>query len=104
MDNIDLSKGELEGHSILKLKVGTFERKLPTCKIDTIKAADKSGIPILDGNHLFGISPIVHSDTTRQVFPERSLCDLRSSRDGCFSASSKTASNAESDSSERFAV
>ena len=37
MDNIDLSKGELEGHSILKLKVGTFERKLPLpADIETI--------------------------------------------------------------------
>ena len=27
MENIDLTKGELDGHSTLKLKVGTFERK-----------------------------------------------------------------------------
>ena len=45
MDNINLSKGELEGHSILKLKVGTFERKLPLpADIDTIKASFTDGI------------------------------------------------------------
>tara|TARA_B000000609_G_scaffold115449_1_gene89775 strand:- start:5925 stop:6344 length:420 start_codon:yes stop_codon:yes gene_type:complete len=45
MENIDLSKGELEGHSILKLKVGTFERKLPLpADIETIKASYTDGI------------------------------------------------------------
>ena len=29
MENIDLTKGELDGQSTLKLKVGSFERKLP---------------------------------------------------------------------------
>lgn len=45
MNNIDLSKGELEGHSILKLKVGAFERKLPLpADIHTIKASFTDGI------------------------------------------------------------
>ena len=45
MENINLSKGELEGHSTLKLKVGTFERKLPLpADINTIKASYTDGI------------------------------------------------------------
>ncbi|MBG45293.1 MAG: hypothetical protein CMB76_02090 [Euryarchaeota archaeon] len=45
MENIDLSKGELDGHSTLKLKVGTFERKLPLpADIENIKANITDGI------------------------------------------------------------
>ena len=45
MDSIQLSKGELEGHSILKLKVGNFERKLPLpADADTINATITDGI------------------------------------------------------------
>ena len=29
MDSIHISRGELDGHSILKLQVGEFVRKLP---------------------------------------------------------------------------
>jgi len=45
MENIDLTKGELDGHSTLKLKVGTFERKLPLpADIENIKANFTDGI------------------------------------------------------------
>ena len=45
MENIDLTKGELNGHSTLKLKVGTFERKLPIpADIENIKANFTDGI------------------------------------------------------------
>tara|TARA_B100000530_G_C15891883_1_gene461770 strand:+ start:427 stop:846 length:420 start_codon:yes stop_codon:yes gene_type:complete len=45
MENIDLTKGELDGHSTLKLKVGTFERKLPIpADIENIKANFTDGI------------------------------------------------------------
>ena len=45
MENIDLTKGELDGHSTLKLKVGTFERKLPLpADIENIKANITDGI------------------------------------------------------------
>ena len=45
MENIDLTKGELDGHSTLKLKVGTFERNLPIpADIENIKANFTDGI------------------------------------------------------------
>ena len=45
VENIDLTKGELDGHSTLKLKVGTFERKLPLpADIENIKANFTDGI------------------------------------------------------------
>ena len=45
VDSIDLSKGELEGHSILKLKIGNFERKLPLpTEVESIKATLNDGV------------------------------------------------------------
>ena len=45
LESIDLSKGELDGHSILKLKIGNFERKLPLpSEVDSIKATMSDGI------------------------------------------------------------
>ena len=45
MDSIQLSKGELEGHSILKLQVGEFKRKLPLPKeVDSIQATIHQGV------------------------------------------------------------
>ena len=45
MDSINLAKGELEGHSTLRLKVGNFERKLPLpAEVDSIKATITNGI------------------------------------------------------------
>ena len=45
VDSIDLSKGELEGHSILKLKIGNFERKLPLpTEVESIKASLNDGV------------------------------------------------------------
>ena len=45
LESIDLTKGELEGHSVLKLKIGDFERKLPLpTKVESIKASMKNGI------------------------------------------------------------
>jgi len=45
VDSIDLSKGELEGHSILKLKIGNFERKLPLPgEVESIKATLNDGV------------------------------------------------------------
>ena len=44
-ESIDLSKAELEGHSILRLKIGNFERKLPIpSEVDSIKATMSDGI------------------------------------------------------------
>ena len=44
--SIDLAKGEIEGHSILKLRVGeNFVRNLPLpAEIDSIKATLKGGV------------------------------------------------------------
>ena len=45
LESIDISKGELDGHSILKLKIGNFERKLPLpSEVDSIKATMSDGI------------------------------------------------------------
>lgn len=45
IESIDISKGELDGHSILKLKIGNFERKLPLpSEVDSIKATMSDGI------------------------------------------------------------
>ena len=45
IDSIDLTKGELEGHSVLKLKIGDFERKLPLpSEVESIKAILNDGI------------------------------------------------------------
>ena len=45
MDSIHLSKGELDGHSILKLQVGEFVRKLPIpAESITIDASLNDGI------------------------------------------------------------
>ena len=45
VESIDLSKGELEGHSILKLKIGNFERKLPLpTEVESIKATLNDGV------------------------------------------------------------
>ena len=46
MDAIHLSKGELDGHSILKLQVGEFVRKLPIpAESSSIDASLNDGIP-----------------------------------------------------------
>ena len=45
IESIDISKGELDGHSILRLKIGNFERKLPLpSAVDSIKATISDGI------------------------------------------------------------
>ena len=45
LESIDISKGELDGHSILRLKIGNFERKLPLpSEVDSIKATMSDGI------------------------------------------------------------
>lgn len=45
IESIDISKGELDGHSILRLKIGNFERKLPLpSEVDSIKATMSDGI------------------------------------------------------------
>ena len=45
LESIEISKGELDGHSILKLKIGNFERKLPLpSEVDSIKATMSDGI------------------------------------------------------------
>lgn len=45
IESIDISKGELDGHSILRLKIGNFERKLPLpSAVDSIKATMSDGI------------------------------------------------------------
>ena len=45
LESIDISKGELDGHSTLKLKIGNFERKLPLpSEVDSIKATMSDGI------------------------------------------------------------
>ena len=45
LESIDLTKGELEGHSVLKLKIGDFERKLPLpTKVESVKASMENGI------------------------------------------------------------
>ena len=45
IESIDISKGELDGHSILRLKIGNFERKLPLpTEVDSIKATMSDGI------------------------------------------------------------
>ena len=44
-ESVDLSKGLIEGHSILKLRVGNFERNLPLpANYDSIKATINGGI------------------------------------------------------------
>ena len=49
IESIDISKGELDGHSILRLKIGNFERKLPLpTEVDSIKATMSDGILNLD--------------------------------------------------------
>jgi hypothetical protein len=45
MDSIKLSKGELEGHSTLRLRVGSFERSMPLpAEVDSIKATITGGV------------------------------------------------------------
>ncbi|MBA4695350.1 MAG: hypothetical protein DWC06_05490 [Candidatus Poseidoniales archaeon] len=45
MDAINLTKGQIEGHSILKLKVGNFERNLPLpASVETVSAVMKDGV------------------------------------------------------------
>ena len=45
IESIEISKGELDGHSILRLKIGNFERKLPLpSEVDSIKATMSDGI------------------------------------------------------------
>lgn len=49
LESIDITKGELDGHSILRLKIGNFERKLPLpSEVDSIKATMSDGILNLD--------------------------------------------------------
>lgn len=45
LESIEISKGELDGHSTLKLKIGNLERKLPLpSEVDSIKATMSDGI------------------------------------------------------------